>query len=126
MQIQVDFWQLVMLAGSVLGAFSAIVKLLMVQYAKTVDDKFTTLTKGVEAEFAGVARLIEALGQQGKRYGEDVLRLERELAALRLEMMRDFTRREDHNQAIASIRIGLDNMSLRIEKALSNGVHTNG
>ena len=80
------------------------------QYSARIDEKFSV-----------VSEQIKSLGAQGAKYGEDVLRLERELSALRLEMMRDFTRREDHNQAIASIRVGLDNMSLRIEKALSTG-----
>lgn len=126
MQLQVDFWQLVTLAGASLGAFATIVKLLMVQYLRRVDEKFATLTQGVEDKFAGVAHAIELLSQQGEKYGEDVQRLERELAALRLEMMRDFTRREDFNQAVASIRIAVDNMSLRIEKALSAGGRFNG
>lgn len=126
MQIQVDFWQLVGLGLTVLGSFAGIVKLLMGQYLRNVDQRFVALTEGVEEKFANVAKLIEALSQQGEKYGADVQRLERELAGLRLEMMRDFTRREDFNQAIASIRIAVDNMSLRIEKALSAGARING
>lgn len=110
MTIQVDFWQVVLLALSIFGSFAGVAKLLMAQVIKGVDDKFAT-----------VAECIEKLSAQSDKYGDDVLRLEREMAALRLEMMRDFTRREDHNQAIASIRVGLDNMSLRIEKALASG-----
>jgi len=115
MQIQLELWHLISLAVTVIGAYAAIAKMLMSQVTKGIDDKFGLVTK-----------LIESLSQQGEKYGADVLRLERELAALRLEMMRDFTRREDHNQAIASIRVGLDNMSLRIEKALSIGGRING
>lgn len=110
MQIQVEFWHLVGLAFTIVGAYASIARMLMAQ-----------VTKGIDVKFGAVTELIGALSRQGEKYGSDVLRLERELASLRLEMMRDFTRREDHNQAIASIRVGLDNMSLRIEKALRIG-----
>ena len=110
MQIQVEFWQLVTLVITMVGAYAGIAKLLMAQYTKSIDQKFGDMTK-----------LIELLGQQGERYGADVLRLERELSAFRLEAERAFTRREDHNQAIARISVGLDHMSLRIEKALAKG-----
>lgn len=110
MKIEMELWHALSLLVTVIGAFWAIARLLMVQYSARIDEKFSV-----------VSEQIKSLGAQGAKYGEDVLRLERELSALRLEMMRDFTRREDHNQAIASIRVGLDNMSLRIEKALSTG-----
>lgn len=114
MQIQVEFWHLVGLVLAIGGMFAGISKLLMVQ-----------VLAGIEVKFDNVTKLIGGLAKQGEKYGDDVLRLERELASLRLEMMRDFTRREDHNQAIASIRVGLDNMSLRIEKALRIGGRVN-
>jgi hypothetical protein len=107
MQIQVEFWHLVGLAGGVIGAYAAIAKLLLMQVTKGIDNKFTVVTNAI-----GV------LSKQGERYGDDLLRLERELARFRLEAEQRFTLREDHNQAIASIRIGLDNMSLRFETAL--------
>lgn len=110
MQIQLESWHVFSLGAMGIGAYAGIAKLLMAQYTKAIDQRFGTVTA-----------LIETLARQGEKYGSDVLRLERELSALRLEMMRDFTRREDHNAAIASIRVGLDNMSLRIEKALKTG-----
>jgi hypothetical protein len=110
MKIELELWHLISLLVTVIGAYAGIAKLLMAQYSVRIDEKFGL-----------VSSQIAALGAQGAKYGEDVLRLERELAALRLEMMRDFTRREDHNQAIAGIRVALDNMSLRMEKALITG-----
>lgn len=110
MKIELELWHFITLVITVISAFAGIAWRLLESYSGRIDEKFRA-----------VGEQIAALAQQGDRYRDDVLRLERELHALRLEMMRDFTRREDHNQAIASIRIGLDNMSLRIEKALSTG-----
>lgn len=112
MQIQLELWHLISLAVTVIGAYAGIAKLLMAQYTKSMDEKFVL-----------VREEIKALGQQNARYGDDVLRLERQLNDLRLEVWRDFTQRDDHNRDIASIRIGQDNMSLRLEKVL--GAHGN-
>jgi hypothetical protein len=132
MTIQVEFWHLVALALTLGGIYGVIAWRLMDLTVKRLDERldvtgkrldeqFVANTRATDTKFDQVKQLIERLAKQGEKYGDDVLRLERELSSLRLEMMRDFTRREDHNQAIASIRIGLDNMSLRIEKALANG-----
>lgn len=108
--VELELWHAITLIVTMVGAYAGIAKLLMAQYTVRIDEKFVA-----------VSELIASLRGQSEKYGQDVLRLEREMASLRLEVMRDFTRREDHNQAIASIRVGLDNMSLRIEKALSTG-----
>ncbi|MGC4076274.1 MAG: hypothetical protein QM702_04430 [Rubrivivax sp.] len=108
-------WHVISLVLTIVGAFWGIAKLLLANY-----------TSGIDEKFGQVADRIKELAQLEVKRGDDVLKLERELAALRLEMMRDFTRREDHNQAIAGIRVSLDNMSLRIEKALASGGRIDG
>lgn len=113
--IQLETWQVLTLGAMLIGGYAGISWRLLAVYTQRTDERFGSITKQIDA-------LATA---EGKR-GEQVLELERELAALRLEMMRDFTRREDHTQAIASIRISLDNMSLRIEKALSTGGRIDG
>ena len=107
MKIELELWHVITLLIAMVGAYAAIAQMLMSQYTKRIDERFVA-----------VAEQISGLGRQGQKYADDVLKLERELAGLRVEMMRDYTRREDHNAAIASIRIGLDNMSLRIESVL--------
>lgn len=111
----IELGPLISVALAMVGAYAGIAWRLLAAYSGRVDEKFLI-----------VSDQIKALAAQGARNNDEVLQLERELAALRLEMMRDFTRREDHNQAIASIRVGLDNMSLRIEKALSTGGRIDG
>lgn len=115
MKLELEWWHVLLAVFNIVAAFWAIARVLMNQYSTRISEQFAAVTKQ-----------IEALAQQGAQYGGDVLRLERELAQLKLDTMRDFTRREDHNQAIASIRVGLDNMSLRIEKALSTGARLDG
>lgn len=103
MKVELELWHVISLVITIIGAFAGIAKLLL----------------------ANVTDQIKQLAMLEAKRGDDVLALERDVSALRLEMMRDFTRREDHNQAIASIRISLDNMSLRIEKALNTGGRLN-
>jgi len=102
-KVELELWHVISLLITIVGAFAGIAKLLL----------------------ANVTDQIKQLAAMEAKRGDDVLKLERDLSTLRLEVMRDFTRREDHNQAIASIRIGMDNMSLRIEKALSTGGRLN-
>lgn len=117
--LQLETWQVLTLGAMLIAGYAGIAWRLLAVYTQRTDERFKVLTEGTELRFTQIARQIETLSEQEGRRGEQVLQLERELATLRLEMMRDFTRREDHNQAIASIRISLDNMSLRIEKALA-------
>lgn len=121
MRFELELWHVISLAGMLLGAYAAIAWRLLAVYTQRTDERFAGLIDSANTRFDQVARQIDSLAAQEEKRGDQVLQLERELAGLRLEMMRDFTRREDHNQAIASIRISLDNMSLRIEKALSTG-----
>ncbi|MBQ1767321.1 MAG: hypothetical protein IIZ92_31075 [Aquincola sp.] len=119
MPIQVEPWQLLAflasLAITLAGSYFAISKLLFAEFAKRLDERFAT-----------VGAQISELGKQSDRYGSEVLKLERELSALRLEMATNYTRREDHNAAIASILVKVDNMSLRIEAALNTPARTGG
>lgn len=107
MKIEIELWHVILLMITLVGAYAGIAQMLMSQYTQRIDERFVA-----------VAAQISGLGRQGQKYADDVLKLERELGNLRVEMMRDYTRREDHNAAISSIRIGLDNMSLRIESVL--------
>lgn len=121
MRFELELWHVITLIGMLLGAYAGIAWRLLDVYTRRTDERFATVIQGVDQRFDQIGKQIDGLAQLEAKRGDQVLQLERELAALRLEMMRDFTRREDHNQAIASIRIALDNMSLRIEKAMSNG-----
>lgn len=114
MTIQVEFWHLVTLALTIGGMFAAISQRLA-----------NSVQQGLEVKFQHVEGLIRKMAELSEKNTAAALQLERDLSALRLEMMRDFTRREDHNAAIASIRVAVDNMSLRIEKALATGGRVN-
>lgn len=103
MRVELELWHVISLVITIVGAFAGIAKLLL----------------------ANVTDQIRQLAVLEAKRGDDVLALERSLSTLRLEVMRDFTRREDHNRAIADIRIGMDNMSLRVEKALTQGGRLN-
>jgi len=100
MRIELELWHLMVLATSIVGGFFAIAKMLMAANQKAIDEKFAAVAKGLESQ------------DQTNR------RLERELMELKAELPRNYVRREDYTQAIATIMTKIDHVALRVEDAI--------
>lgn len=103
MTIQVEFWQLVGLAITLAGMFGGLAKLLLTSVQKSIEQQIGSLGTTLNAQQQATARL------------------ERELLELKAELPRDYVRREDYIQAIATIMTKLDSMALRFENILLKG-----
>jgi hypothetical protein len=96
-KIELEFWHLVMLTCSIIGAFWGLAKMILAQAQKNIDEKF--------------AGMVVHLNRQD----DNARRLERDLMEMRAELPRDYVRREDYTQAIATIMTKIDAMGLRVE-----------
>ena len=114
MTIQVDFWQLLLLGVTLAGAFFGFAKLLLANVQRHIESQFASLNGQMSAQQAAVARL-------EREYQAATGRLERELLELKAELPRDYVRREDYTQAIATIATKLDAMAMRFENILLGG-----
>lgn len=100
MLLQVDLWQVLSFAGVVVGAFWAIGRVLVGQFQKSIEEKFNAVSAGL------------------KEQADSNRQLERDLMELKAALPRDYVRREDYTQAIATIMTKIDHMTLRMEQAI--------
>lgn len=108
MNITVEFWQVVGLVVTIIGAFFTLAKMLLQGSQRSIDEKF------------------KLMGDHMRSQDESSRRLERDLMDLKAELPRDYVRREDYTQAIATITTKIDAMVLRIERSLSELVRSKG
>lgn len=102
MQLQIDLWQVLSFAGVVIGAFWAIGRVLVAQFQKSIEEKFSAVSAGL------------------KEQADSNRQLERDLMDLKATLPRDYVRREDYTQAVATITTKIDSMALRMERAISD------
>ena len=110
MTLQIDFWQLLGLLLSGLGALWGVVKVAAAQAQRHQDAAHAQL----------VARL-ESIEQASRAEAGNWQRVEREILQLKAELPLNYVRREDYVQAIATIMAKLDAMSMRFENILLRG-----
>lgn len=121
MTIQVEFWQLVGLAFTAAGLLGGLAKMLLASVQASIAQRFTSLDSAVEAQRKALELQIAGLATQQHSQQAALGRLERELLDLKAELPRDYVRREDYTQAIATISTKLDAMALRFENILLGG-----
>lgn len=117
MTLQVEFWQLIGLAMTILGAFWGIAKMVLTQSQQNIHDKQQALAEQINGMYRQGAE-IKSLIEKGD---ELTRRLEREVMELKAELPREYVRRDDYTQAIATIMTKLDGMALRFENILLKG-----
>ncbi len=107
MTLQIDFWQLLGLLLSGLGALWGVVKMAAAQAQRHQDAAHAQL----------VARL-ESIEQASRAEAGNWQRVEREILQLKAELPLNYVRREDYVQFAATIMAKLDAISLRFENVL--------
>ncbi|MGS5089053.1 hypothetical protein ACVC7V_21420 [Hydrogenophaga sp. A37] len=110
MTFSLDLWQTIVLIAMVLGAFIGLLKLLMTQQTKHLDDSFKV--QGQRLDKIEQASAAEAGNWQ---------RMEREILQLKADLPLHYVRREDYAQTIATIMAKLDAMGMRFENILLRG-----
>lgn len=110
MTFQLDLWQAILLTSMVLGAFIGLLKLLMTQQTKHLDESFKA--QGQRLDKIEKASADEAANWQS---------MQREILQLKAELPLHYVRREDYSQAIATIMAKLDAMGIRFENILLRG-----
>lgn len=118
MSLSIDFWQLIGLLisglGAVFGVVWGVVKVALTQAQRHQDTSHAQLIQRLET--------IEKANQTEAGQWH---RIEREILQLKSELPLNYVRREDYVQAVATIMAKLDAMSLRFENILLKGVRGN-
>jgi len=96
-KFELELWHLISLLITVVGAFWAMAKVLIAQNQSAIAEKFEAVT-------AHLVKQDDAAKQTEKAVND-----------LRLELARDYVRREDYTVAIATIMNKIDGLGLRME-----------
>lgn len=107
MSIELNLGNLIAIAVAFVGALWTLLKVFAVQHEKALETRFKTLIENMSGIKAS-----QALEQQ------NTLRIERELMQFKAELPRDYVRREDFIRAVGTIETKIDNMALRVERAV--------
>lgn len=107
MTVQLELWHAIVLFMSIVGAFWALAQMLIKTSQDRIDEKFRAMTK-----------LIEGQSEMIKGQGDDMRRIERDLMGLKAELPRDYVRREDYTQTIATIMTKIDHATLLMQQAV--------
>ena len=107
MTLQIDFWQLLGLLLSGLGALWGVVKMAAAQ-----------AQRHQAAAHAQLVARLESIEQASRAEAGNWQRVEREILQLKAELPLNYVRREDYVKSIATIMAKLDAISLRFENVL--------
>lgn len=111
MTLDLNAANLIAIAVAFVTALWALLKVFAMQHEKALETRFKTLNENM-----GGIKTSQAHEQQTTQ------RLERELLQFKAELPRDYVRREDFIRAVGTIETKIDNMALRVERAvLSKG-----
>lgn len=104
MKVELELIHLISLVITIIGAFWTIGKLMLTQAKAQIDQQF----KQFDQRF-------DQISEHMRTHDESDRRLERQIMELKAELPRDYVRREDYTQAIATIMTKIDHLGMRVE-----------
>lgn len=113
MTLDINIGSLLALASGFVGALWILVKVIASQQEKALETRFGGLSLSIANVSSGM-----------QREQETTQRLERELLQFKAELPRDYVRREDFIRAVSIIETKIDNMALRMERAMLGNQNT--
>lgn len=107
MRIELELWHVLVMLMTVVGAFWALAQMLIKASQDHIGEKFGAMTE-----------LIKSQSEMIRGQGDDMRRIERDLMGLKAELPRDYVRREDYTQTIATIMTKIDHATLLMQQAV--------
>lgn len=107
MTVELELWHLILMLMTTVGAFWALAQMLIRTSQQHLSERFEALTKLLESQ----SNLIRA-------QSDDMRRIERDLMGLKADLPRDYVRREDYTQTIATIMTKIDHATLLMQQAV--------
>lgn len=109
MTFELNFGNLLALGSTFIAMLWVLVKVIAAQQEKALETRFKGLGDSMDSLKGGM-----------QKEQETTQRLERELLQFKAELPRDYVRREDFIRAVGTIETKIDNMALRMERAVLN------
>lgn len=130
MTLQIEFWQLLGLLLSGLGALWGVVKHSLSQSQRHLDERFTLQDTAREANHKALATRLDGMEQINRDEAAQWQRIERDLLKMQAEMPLHYVRREDYIRGQSVIEAKLDAFGSKLEAAqlraaAGGGTHAN-
>lgn len=117
MTLQIEFWQLLGLLLSGLGALWGVVKHSLSQSQRHLDERFTLQDTAREANHKALATRLDGMEQINRDEAAQWQRIERDLLKMQAEMPLHYVRREDYIRGQSVIEAKLDAFGSKLEAA---------
>ena len=102
MMFSLDLWQAILLISMVLGAFLALLKLLMTQQVKHIDERMDAQAEATTAAFNSQNVRLDNIERANREEAGSWQRIERDFMAFKAELPVAYVRRDDfiRNQSV--------------------------
>ena len=117
MTLQIDFWQLLGLLLSGLGALWGVLKHGLVQSQRHIDERLALQDTAREAHHKALAGRLDGIEAVNREEAAQWQRIERDLLKMQAEMPLHYVRREDYIRGQSVIEAKLDALGSKLEAA---------
>ena len=117
MMLQIEFWQLLGLLLSGLGAFWGVIKHGLSQSYEHIDDRFALQDAARETHHKALAGRLDGMEAVNREEAAQWQRIERDLLKMQAEMPLHYVRREDYIRGQSVIEAKLDALGSKLEAA---------
>jgi hypothetical protein len=118
MNLQIEWWHVLGLVASLIGAFWALISLMVSQFNKGLDKRFEVIDGRFEASELARAEANQTNKQRFDRVEDQQRILERELLSLKAELPEKYVRREDAIRSEMTLHAKFDGLAGRIDQVL--------
>ena len=117
MTLTIDFWQLLGLIFSGIGALWAVVKVTATQAQAHLDERFEAQEKSRTENHAAMDKRLNAIETTNRQEAGNWQRMEREILQLKAELPLNYVRREDYVRGQSIVEAKLDGLATKIDNA---------
>ena len=115
MKVELELWHLILLLLSFLGAVWAFAQVFFAQVDRRLDARFDSMERARAESSNTWTQRFDELRKSSAQEIEHWHRVERDLMALKVEMPREYIRREDHIRFETTIIAKLDVLNTRLD-----------
>ena len=121
MTVHLELWQIISLVISVIGAFAAGGKLLLIQFDKRLDTRFTSLAESADKGDKELRDILKQHIQAENKTNDQLINLERQMLNWKADLPIQYVRREDFIRNQTIIESKLDGLANKIDNAHRKG-----
>lgn len=126
MSIELNLANLIFIVIATLSAFWGLAKVIVIQYEKSLDKRFTDQHKTNTTNHVLLEKRLDGIEATNREEVNQWQRVERELLNLKAELPLQYVRREDYIRGQSVIEAKLDGLASKLENVQLRGIINGG